>query len=88
MEPVTINGLPARFRGLGLFAMPAEGVGAEVALAVTIAWVPGTFVRASSALWMKWHLGPYGQNPMVWKVRHNSVLYLGWRTRFLNSWAP
>jgi len=90
VEPVTIKGLLARFKGLGLFGMPTDWVVvvvAATAAGVPVAndWVPGTFVRASSALWMKWHRGPYGQNPMVWKVRHNSVLYFGWRTRFLNS---
>lgn len=43
---------------------------------------------ASSALWMKWHLGPYGQKPTVWKVRHSSVLYLGCLTRLRNSLYP
>lgn len=35
------------------------------------------FALASSALCTKWHLGPYGQNPTEWNVRHSSVLYLG-----------
>lgn len=25
---------------------------------------------------------------MVWKVRHSSVLYLGWRVRLRSSWMP
>lgn len=44
--------------------------------------------RASSALWMKWQRGPYGQKPTVWNVRHNSVLYLGCRARLRSSWPP
>lgn len=48
----------------------------------------GELLRASSALWMKWQRGPYGQKPIVWKVRHSSVLYLGWRIRLRNSCIP
>lgn len=43
---------------------------------------------ASSALWTKWHRGPYGQKPTEWKVRHSSVLYLGWRWRLRSSRTP
>lgn len=57
MEPVTINGLLARFKGLGLFGMPTDWVvvvaAAAAGVPVATDWVPGTFVRASSALWMK-----------------------------------
>jgi len=59
VEPVTIKGLLARFKGLGLFGMPTDWVVVVVAAAaaagvpVATDWVPGTFVRASSALWMK-----------------------------------
>ena len=43
---------------------------------------------ASSGLWTKWHRGPYGQNPVEWKVRHNSVLYFGCLTSVLISSTP
>ena len=53
MEPVTIKGLLARFKGLGLFGMPTDWVvvvaaAAAAAAGVPVAtdWVPGTFVRA------------------------------------------
>jgi len=46
------------------------------------------WMRASSLLWIKWQRGPYGQNPVVWKVRHNSVLYFGWRTKLRSSCIP
>lgn len=39
----------------------------------------------SSALWMKWQRGPYGQKPVVWNVRQSSVLYFGCRIRVRNS---
>lgn len=39
-------------------------------------------------LWIKWHLGPYGQKPVVWKVRQNSVLYFGCLVRVLSSAMP
>lgn len=45
-------------------------------------------LRDSSELWMKWQRGPYGQNPVVWNVRHSSVLYLGCRASVLSSWIP
>jgi hypothetical protein len=32
--------------------------------------------------------GPYGQKQMVWKVRHSSILYLGWRVRLRSLWMP
>lgn len=43
---------------------------------------------SSSLLWTKWQRIPYGQKPMVWKVRHGSVLYLGWRLRSRSSSGP
>ena len=51
MEPVTIKGLLARFKGLDLFGMPTDRVvvvAAASAAGVPVAtdWVPGTFVRA------------------------------------------
>lgn len=45
-------------------------------------------VASSSALWMKWQRAPYGQKPMVWNVRHGSVLYLGCLLRPLSSSKP
>lgn len=43
---------------------------------------------SSSPLWTKWQRTPYGQKPMVWKVRHGSVLYFGCRFRSRSSSAP
>ena len=42
----------------------------------------------SCKLWIKWQREPYGQNPVVWKVRQRSVLYFGWRETVLSSAAP
>lgn len=47
-----------------------------------------TFFFDSSLLWIKWHLGPYGQKPVVWKVRQSSVLYFGCRWSVLSSLPP
>lgn len=43
---------------------------------------------SSSPLWTKWQRTPYGQKPMVWNVRHGSVLYLGCLFRSRSSSAP
>ncbi len=37
---------------------------------------------------MKWQRGPYGQRPVLWNVRHISVLYFGWRCIWRNSPWP
>lgn len=43
---------------------------------------------SSSPLWTKWQRTPYGQKPMVWNVRHGSVLYFGCLFRSRSSSAP
>lgn len=43
---------------------------------------------SSSLLWTKWQRIPYGQKPMVWNVRHGSVLYFGCLLRSRSSSVP
>ena len=75
-----------KLRALGLWADVCWlEQGLETALGLCcLSWLIWLNLRSSS-LWIKWHLGPYGQNPIVWNVRHSSVLYLGWRANDLNS---
>lgn len=82
MQPVL--GKPAKLKlwcSRGRSSLPLEAERGEMG-------AEGGGPRRSSALWMKWHRGPYGQKPMVWKVRQSSVLYLGWRLRLRSSWMP
>lgn len=67
-----------------------SGMGRPAAIAsrTTAACTARLWLRASSALCTKWQRGPYGQKPTLWKVRHSSVLYLGWRCRLRSSLMP
>ncbi len=74
--------------GLSIFGLNGMGWPAAIAARTTAACTARLWLRASSALCTKWQRGPYGQKPTLWNVRHNSVLYLGWRCRFRSSLMP
>ena len=58
----------------------------SLALSPTPLWTLAVWSRASVCVWwMKRHLVPYGQVPVVANVLHTSVLYFGWRCTGLSS---
>ena len=49
----------------------------------------GDLEETRHLIWHAWKLKrPYGQTPLLWKERHSSVLYFGWRLRVRSSSRP